>query len=307
MTTPSGAGTAAPRRSGWDTAARGFAGLALLVAILMPIVGITPNVVIFASIPLAVVLACRRYGRRTAMTYLVVTFVVANIFENLSIATGFPFGHYYYPGTSPRIINFPIQVAFAYSALGMICWLTAVALLDNADQRLADRGDPSRRINIVALPALAAALMTMFDLGSDSSSATVQQAWVWTDGGGVFGVPWTNYLGWWLVTYIFFQIFALVLARKQATAAAEHGREPLALATGVYVLLSVATMVLFFTQGGTAVDRTGQTWNVGDLYSTLFSFNLFGPVVIAALAAVKLARNDIARVPARSTEAGTRS
>jgi Carotenoid biosynthesis protein len=173
----------------------------------------------------------------------------------------------------------------------------AVVSLAPTDLRLGDRADPARRITVVALPALAAALMTMFDLGSDSASSTIQQAWVWDHGGGVFGVPWTNYLGWWFVTYILYQIFALILARRQPAvrSTSDNRREPLALAIAVYFLLAAATMTQFFTQGGgTVTDAAGYTWNTADLYETLFSVNLFGSVVIVALAAVKLARNDLA-------------
>ncbi|WP_305783763.1 carotenoid biosynthesis protein [Symbioplanes lichenis] len=288
------AGTAS---SGWDTAARVLTGLAVLVTVAMPFAGLTGNVVIFAAVPLAVILAGRRYGWKAAGIYLVVAFVVANVFENLSIATGFPFGTYHYPGTSPRIGDFPVQVAVAYCAIGMISWLVASTLLDNADRRLADRDDPARRITVVTLPALAAAVMTMFDVGTDSAASTIQHAWVWDNGGGVFGVPWTNYLGWWFVTYIFFQIFALVLFRGGATtrAADDTRREPLAQAVTVYFLLAAVTMIQFFTQENeVVVDAAGQTWNTGDLYASLFTFNLFGPAVIVLLAATKLARNDLA-------------
>ncbi|GAA1851279.1 hypothetical protein GCM10009836_34050 [Pseudonocardia ailaonensis] len=288
-------------RGGWDVAARVLTGLAALATVLMPILGIPGNIVIFASVPLAVVLAGRRYGWWTAATYLVVTFVVANVFENLSIATGFPFGHYSYPGTSPRIIDFPIQVAVAYCALGMICWLVASTLLDGADRRLADRSAPGRRVTVVALPALAAALMTMFDLGSDSASSTVQHAWVWTNGGGVYGVPWTNYLGWWFVTYVFYQIFALVLSRGRTASRLPAGgerREPLALAVAVYFMLCAVTMIQFFGDDHRLVsDAAGRIWNTADLYEGLFSFNLFGPVVMVMLAATKLASTPPSPAP----------
>ncbi len=296
-------GTKPSVRSRWDIATRILTALVALVAVAMPILGITQNVLIFAAIPVTVILAGRRYGWRTAAIYLVVTFIVANIFENLSITTGFPFGDYHYPGSSPRIVNFPIQVAVAYCALGMICWLVAAALLDNADQRLRNLSGSIRRVNLIALPALAAVLMTLFDLGSDSISSTVERNWIWKDGGSVFGVPWTNYLGWWFVTYLFYQIFALVLARRQSVRPfiAETRREPLAMAVVVYFLLAAASMILFFTQESkTVTDAVGHVWNTGDIYGSLFIFNLFGPVVIALLTATKLIRGDIAA----STSAG---
>ncbi len=46
---------------------------------------------------------------------------------------------------------------------------------------------------------------------TDAKASTVRQTWVWEQGGRYFGVPETNFLGWWLVTYLFFQCFALYL------------------------------------------------------------------------------------------------
>jgi putative membrane protein len=64
------------------------------------------NIVFGLSIPIAVVLSISvafalihgavRYGWRGIVTFIVICLVVSNIFENVSILTGFPFGHYHY-------------------------------------------------------------------------------------------------------------------------------------------------------------------------------------------------------------------
>ena len=41
--------------------------------------------------------------------------------------------------------------------------------------------------------------------------ATIRHLWIWEQGGGYFGVPLTNYLGWFFTVYVFFQLFALSL------------------------------------------------------------------------------------------------
>ncbi|MEU4245857.1 carotenoid biosynthesis protein [Amycolatopsis sp. NPDC026612] len=286
-----------PPRYGWTVAGRVLVAIAALVVVVQPVLGITTPVVMFFAIPLAVVLARRRYGWRMTGLFFAVTFVVANAFENLSISTGFPFGGYHYPGGGPRIGDFPIQVAVAYCSLAMVCWLTTAALFDNADRSLGDRGNRARRVDIVVLPVVAAALMTMFDLGADSVSATIQKNWIWDRGGAVFGVPWTNYLGWWFVTYVFFQIFALVLAgRRRSVDPSLDNRqsEPVALAVAIYFLLAATTMVLFFTQAGrTVTDAAGHTWSTDDIYGTMFTFNLFGPVVIVVIAVTRIIRSAL--------------
>ncbi len=53
----------------------------------------------------------------------------------------------------------------------------------------------------------------MWDLSVDPISSTLQGLWVWTYPGAYFGVPISNFFGWFLVVYIFFQIFALYLSK----------------------------------------------------------------------------------------------
>jgi len=55
--------------------------------------------------------------------------------------------------------------------------------------------------------------MVMWDLIVDPISATLQGLWVWTYPGPFFGIPISNYFGWFLVVYIFLQIMALYLSK----------------------------------------------------------------------------------------------
>lgn len=55
--------------------------------------------------------------------------------------------------------------------------------------------------------------MMMWDLTIDPISSTLQNMWVWANPGSYFGVPVSNFFGWFLVVYIFFQLFAFYLSR----------------------------------------------------------------------------------------------
>lgn len=44
----------------------------------------------------------------------------------------------------------------------------------------------------------------------DTITATVNKVWILEDGGSYFGVPISNYLGWFLVVYIFLQIMFMI-------------------------------------------------------------------------------------------------
>ncbi len=268
----------------------------LTVALVMPLAGFggAAMVGLLLTIPFAAIHGTCRYGWRRFLTFFVVTFVVSNFFENLSIMTGFPFGDYHYTG-SLKLFHVPIEIGPIYFGLGYISWLTASTLLDRADERLNWR-ERTGRFNTFALPALAAAVMTMFDVSIDSRASTVNHAWIWEDGGGVFGVPYTNYLGWWLVTYTFFQIFALLLSRPQ-TRAEKPGA---AVAPGsllqpvlLYLATGLASIPTFFTaRSGTIVDAAGATWDLTAINETMMTISIFSVITVALLALAKIARGD---------------
>jgi len=129
------------------------------------------------AVPVALIDGIWRYGWTALLFFAVETLLISNFFENLSVATGFPFGRYHYTG-GPQLIHVPIYIGPVYFGLGYLCWRVAGLLLAGGGHRSTD---------IVTLPALAAVLMTNFDLGSDSYASTVNHIWEWERGGGVFG------------------------------------------------------------------------------------------------------------------------
>jgi len=48
----------------------------------------------------------------------------------------------------------------------------------------------------------------------DAVRADIDHAWVWRDGGSYYGVPTSNFFGWFLTVYIFYQLFALYLGNR---------------------------------------------------------------------------------------------
>jgi len=276
---------------GWVLVAIGLA-----ATLLMPLAGLGGGSVIclFLTVIFAAVHGTRRYGWPRYLTFFAVTFVVSNAYENLSIMTGFPFGHYHYTG-GPKLFYVPVMVGLLYCGLGYISWMTTSTLLDRADERLNWR-ERTGRVNTVALPAIAASVMTMFDVATDAQASTIGHTWIWENGGGVFGVPYTNYLGWWLVTYTFFQIFALLLSRAQ-TQAANPGAAvtPGSLLQPVllYAATGLATISTFFTtKPGTTIDATGVTWSLTAINETAMTISIFTVITVAALALAKIARGD---------------
>lgn len=272
---------------------------AAAVAVIVPLSGApaAAQFIALLGVALALVQGTRRYGWGPLLAFFAISYVISFAWENLSVMTGFPFGNYFYTLT-PRLFYVPVIIGVAYFGIGFVSWMTANTILDRADEQLNLRTRPGR-INVFALPVLAGAVMTMFDVGIDSISSTVRGAWVWEDGGGVFGVPFTNYLGWWFVTWSFFQVFALVLANRQT-------RHPERTADGlprishlqpvlVYMMFGISSIFAFlgFTEGDTVVDATDAAWSTPAIFETLMIFNLFSIVPVSLFAITKIARGDL--------------
>lgn len=276
-----------------DYAQWAFAIAAAAAAVLLPLSGGNGGTVaaLLLTIPFAAIHGVRRYGWKLFIVFFVVTFVLSNFFENLSILTGFPFGHYYYTG-EPKLFYVPIAVGLIYFGLGYVSWLVASTILDRADEDL-NLHARSGRINVVLLPILAAAVMTAFDVGSDSVASTVAHTWVWKSGGGLFGVPYTNYLGWWLVTYSFFQVFSLIIALGSGARTVKAGA--LLPPVIIYLSLGLSSVSYFIGRASSAEfvkDQAGVSWSLSQLAEAMMTINIFGLVVFAFIACAKLIRGD---------------
>src|SRR5215472_4069620 len=149
------------------------------------------------------------YGLRVVLVLFIISVTITFAVENMGTATGFPFGHYHFEvgGRLPHVGSIPIIVGPLWFGAGYFSWVVASTLLDGADRRL------DRPLNVIALPIIAAFVMTQWDVVMDRSESTIAKVWIWHEGGADFGVPLSNYLGWLFTSWLFFQAFAYYLRR----------------------------------------------------------------------------------------------
>src|ERR1700737_3831253 len=167
-------------------------------------------IVLLISVVFAILHGAARYGWRGIATFIVICLVVSNVLENTSILTGFPFGHYHYTDAlEPKLFLVPLLIGPAYFATGYLAWSLSTVL--SGDVR---RESPA--FTTFAVPFIASFVMVMWDLCMDPASSTIRHLWIWEQGGGYFGVPLTNYLGWSFTVYVFFQLFVFYLRFRQA-------------------------------------------------------------------------------------------
>lgn len=160
----------------------------------------------------------RRYGTRALSVFTMLVFLIAWGSEMLSIVTGFPFGSYTYTEMMrPYIGHVPAIVMPVYWVMGYVCWSMAHILLDRFDPV------PDRQ-RMISLPILAAVLMVTWDLSMDPLRSTLEMRWIWIAGGDHYGVPASNFFGWFMVTWTMFQSFAIYL-RSSRTGRGQQNRK----------------------------------------------------------------------------------
>jgi uncharacterized membrane protein len=185
-----------------------------------------------------------RYGKKNILIFFLITWAVSFSFENLSIATGFPFGFYHY-SPSLGLLTVPLIIIFAYFAIGYLSWMLAHVLVGQYSRKLEGK-------QIFIVPFIAAFIMVMWDLSVDPISSTLQGLWVWTYPGAYFGVPISNFFGWFLVVYVFFQIFAFYLSKyddiKEEKASKLLNKPYWAESAAIYGITALGTILSVFYQ-----------------------------------------------------------
>jgi len=232
------------------------------------------------------------YGPREALVLFILCIAITFAMENIGAATGFPFGNYHFVADAglPRVGTIPIIVGPLWFGAGYFSWVVASILLDGSDRRL------DRPLEFIALPVIAAFVMTQWDLVMDRSVSTIGKAWIWHDGGADFGVPLSNYLGWLLTSWLFFQAFAFYLRRqlpRLPPAATPRSRKLQAIAILFYVCLSLTHVIPWVMgQSGEVVDGAGKTWQVHDLRESTVAIMLFTVCFSALLATLRLLKQN---------------
>ena len=179
--------------------------------------------------------------------------------------------------------------------MGYSSWHVAAVLLDDADARLNEWG------NLVALPLIAAFVMTQWDFVMDRGNSTLAGAWVWHDGGADFGVPLLNYAGWFLTSWLFYQLFALWLARSRIETPQSSLRFA---AVAFYAAAGLAHLVPWLLgASGETGDAAGRVWRAADVRAMSAAVMLLTMLFSSVLAAVKLAKQTLGSAPLSAASA----
>lgn len=189
----------------WATAVL-YLGLNLIVGLSILDLGSAGSVIItLVLFSFVLFFGSKRYGWRRLLIFFGITAVISWSMESLSIATGFPFGHYHYSSNlGPKLGAVPLIIMPAYFANGFLAWTISHIFLTNLGTGITKR-------NLFQVPVIAALVMVMWDFCIDPVTSTIDHDWIWENGGSYFGVPIQNYFGWFLTVFLIYQTFALYL------------------------------------------------------------------------------------------------
>jgi putative membrane protein len=249
---------------------------------------------VFPPIVFALVHGAMFYGTRGILTFFAICLVIGNIFENVGIRTGFPFGHYDFTNLmGPDLFGVPILLGLAYLGMAYLSWTLAQLILGAMQGPLVGS-------RVVTLPLLAALIVVAWDFSQDPVWSTILHLWIWRQGGVYFGVPVSNFLGWFLTVYVFFQLFALYL-RGRSTNPRLLPASYWYQAILFYAASAAGNILLIIPRTGLSVvsDRSGREWKVSDIACACALASILTMGTFAALAWARLAagrRNFVTRM-----------
>ena len=181
-------------------------------------------------------------------------------------------------------MELPLLIGLAYLGMGYLSWTLARLLLGRTSGGLTGA-------SLIAVPVVAGFLMVAWDLTFDPIASTINGFWIWEQGGSYFGVPFSNFVGWFLTVLVFFTLFAIYVERRadvRATSARLSGAYWLQ-AVALYAAAAIPALLgpLYHSAAGAVTDMAGNVWRVEDLYLGVALAGIFTMIPFALLAALR--------------------
>lgn len=172
-------------------------GIWALIMIALPIVkALAPtatfNLLVVVSVVVqaiaVLVVVGEKWGWQRTLAMALTAAILSWLIEAIGSATGFPFGEYdYTPSLRPQLLGVPLVIPLAWLMMLPPAWAVSQTLV----------GLSPRWVFVL----VSAAAFTAWDLFLDPQMVSWGY-WVWANPSGYFGIPWVNYLGWFLAATI---------------------------------------------------------------------------------------------------------
>jgi len=242
---------------------------------------------VLSALAFALVHGTLHYRLRGTLVFAAICIVVGNIIENLGVATGFPFGHYYFEELmGPKLFHVPVLLGLAYIGMAYVSWTLALLIVGQPNS-------PITGARVLTLPLAASFIIVAWDLAQDPVWGTVMHGWAWLDGGPWFGVPISNYFGWYGNVFTIYLIFSFYL-RSRPAGVVPPCRAHWRAAVLFYVLCAAGNVLQAFHRSVPEVvsDPTGKPWRVADITAVSALVSIFVMGAFAAIAWIRLAEQQ---------------
>ncbi|WP_035186186.1 carotenoid biosynthesis protein [Alteribacter aurantiacus] len=152
---------------------------------------------------LAMMFFYRTYKKTLGLFFILTVFVLSMVIESIGVATGLFFGDYVYKTDfGPKIIGVPITIGFA--------WVMVIGTSHVFAKLLSAFVGKFAFLVYTLYGALVA---TSIDLIIDPVAYEVKEYWVWLEGGLYYDIPFSNFLGWFVLSFVLHTII-FALGRK---------------------------------------------------------------------------------------------
>ena len=239
--------------------------------LLFSTIALRPYVFVFLGFYLAIAIV--NFGMRTTVLFTVLTYAVALACEWSSVHNGFPFGLYHYiPATRGReiwVLGVPFMDSISFTFLSFASYTLALLLSAplyrrGLDLRTLDTWEIRRSPRVWLMAAL---FTVMIDMVADPLSVLGDRWFLgrifWYDPPGPhFGVPISNYLGWYFVAAVSVAIFQWLDRRLNRGGAKPLGAAPAAPSRalwgpGLYAGIVGFAIVMLFRVGAAEIAWAG--------------------------------------------------
>jgi putative membrane protein len=225
-----------------------------LLLLLAGTIALRPYVFIFLSVYL--LLATLHLGAGRALAFLALGYLISWAAEVCAINYGFPFGEYLYiPATRDRelwVAGVPFMDSLSYVFLAYASWCLALTALDPAGGRRLP--EDVRLMKSWRALVLGAVLMVTLDIVIDPVALRgyrwfLGQIYGYPEGGVYFGIPLSNFGGWFLVALVLIRVLQYLAPGPAPSPFWDWGRRssPVALLLGSGLYLGVLGFNLAMT------------------------------------------------------------
>ncbi|ASF39215.1 hypothetical protein CEH05_08810 [Halobacillus halophilus] len=149
---------------------------------------------------IAIIYFIRMYGAAGGVLYSLFIIVVSIYVEHLGVAYNFLFGSYdYNQNFGLKIFDTPVTIGFA--------WMLIIGCSHELARGITEKWSGFfRLISFVITGGLLAVTM---DLILDPVSYKVKEYWIWQEPGVYYDIPFSNFMGWFILAAIFHAVFLL--------------------------------------------------------------------------------------------------